>query len=202
MPRDASPTRDALIDAGRSLFARDGVFSVPLSRVVAASGQKNASALHYHFGGREGLLDAIIAVHNQTIEAQRQTMLDGLGAGESASLFDLVSAYVEPQTELLISTTGRQFLTIIGQLQDLFDRWTEPGTPEQAARVLQAISMSLAGDIGPELRHERISRFLGMVAQALGSRARAIERGVESPLSHDAFVANLVSMSTGALTAP
>ncbi len=202
MPRDASPTRDALIDAGRSLFARDGVFSVPLSRVVSASGQKNASALHYHFGGREGLLNAIIAVHNQAIETRREVTLREMESGESASLFDLVGAYVEPQTELLNSATGRQFLIIIGQLQDLFDRWTEAGTPEQAARVLRAISTSLTGDLGPELRHERISRFLGMIAQALGSRARAIERGSESPLSHEAFVDNLVSMSTGALTAP
>ena len=174
MPRDASPTRDALIEAGRTLFARDGVFSVPLSRVVAASAQKNESALHYHFGGREGLLDAIIAVHNLSIETRRQRMLDDLDQLErepgdnTSSLTDLVGAYIEPQADLLATEAGRQFLMIISQLQDLFDRWTESGTPDQAARVLRAISTALADDVDAVLRHERIGQFLGMVALALG----------------------------------
>ena len=60
MPRDASATRDSLVDSGRELFAREGVYSVPLSRVVSHAGQRNESALHYHFGGRQGLLNAII----------------------------------------------------------------------------------------------------------------------------------------------
>jgi hypothetical protein len=113
----------------------------------------------------------------------------------------LVGAYVEPQAELLTTPAGRQFLSIVSQLHDLFDQWTDPGTPEQAARVLRLIEASLAADLRPPLRHERVSRFLGMVAEALGSRARAIERGSDAVLAHDDFVANLVSMSAGALTA-
>ena len=67
MPRDAGPTRDSLIEAGLRLFADRGIHA-PLSAVVVAAGQKNTSALHYHFGGREGLLAAITSVHNARIE--------------------------------------------------------------------------------------------------------------------------------------
>jgi AcrR family transcriptional regulator len=200
MPRDASATRDALVDSGRELFAREGVYSVALSRVVAHAGQKNESALHYHFGGRQGLLNAIIDAHNEAIESRRRLMLDELDACPSApGLDELVNAYVSPQAELLATSPGRRFLGIISQLQDLFDRWNDPEAPAQARRLLGAISASL--ELPAELRHERITRFLGFVALTLGSRARAIERGAEQPLGHDQFVANLRAMSVGALSA-
>jgi AcrR family transcriptional regulator len=68
MPRDASDTRQQLIDAGRRLFARNGVYQTPLKQIVEDAGQKNSSALHYHFGGRGGLLAAIIEGNNSQIE--------------------------------------------------------------------------------------------------------------------------------------
>jgi AcrR family transcriptional regulator len=202
MPRDASATRDSLVDAGRELFAKEGVYSVALSRVVAHAGQKNESALHYHFGGRQGLLDAIIDAHNEPIEDRRRLTLDHLDAEPQPTeitLDDLVRAYVEPQAELLAISGGRRFLSIISQLHDLFDRWNDPGAPAQARRVLESISRSL--ELTTDLRHERITRFLGFVALTLGSRARSIERGLVQPLGHDEFVANLVAMSVGALSA-
>ncbi len=201
MPRDASATRDSLVDSGRELFATEGVYSVALSRVVSHAGQKNESALHYHFGGRQGLLNAIIEAHNEAIESRRRDMLDQLEENSSSpGLDDLVNAYLSPQAELLASSSGRRFLSIVSQLQDLFDLWNDPEAPAQARRVLEAISASLAEDLEPVLRHERITRFLGLVALTLGSRARAIERGAEQPLGHDEFVANLLAMSAGALS--
>jgi AcrR family transcriptional regulator len=200
MPRDASATRDSLVDAGRELFAREGAFSVPLSQVVSHADQRNESALHYHFGGRQGLLNAIIESHNAPIESRRRSVLDALeGESRTPGLDELVVAYVEPQAELLVTTSGRQFLAIVSQLQDLFDRWNDPSTPTEARRVLELISRSL--DLSPELRHERMTRFLGFVALTLGARARSVERGAEQPLDDDTFVANLIAMSVGALSA-
>lgn len=200
MPRDASATRDSLVDAGRELFAREGVFSVPLSQVVTHAGQRNESALHYHFGGRQGLLTAIIESHNAPIELRRRSVLDALeDEPRTPGLDELVVAYVEPQAELLATTPGRQFLAIVSQLQDLFDRWNDPSAPTEARRVLELIAQSL--DLTPELRHERMTRFLGFVALTLGARARSVERGVEQPLDDETFVSNLIAMSVGALSA-
>ena len=41
MPRDAAPTRELLLDAGRRLFAELGPFQAPLKQVVEAAGQRN-----------------------------------------------------------------------------------------------------------------------------------------------------------------
>jgi AcrR family transcriptional regulator len=201
MPRDAAATREQLIAAGRHLFATHGLFATSLRQVVETAGQRNTSALHYHFGGRDGLVAAIIATHNERIEADRAAMLDAVG--DDASLRDLVAAVVLPQSALLDDQAGREFLSIISQLSDLFDRWdeSERATPTQAMRAFRAIERRLPADLEPALRRERISRFLELVSEALGSRARQADSRRPPTLPLDDFVGNLVEMAVGALSA-
>lgn len=201
MPRDAGETRERLIDAGQHLFAADGVFTTPLKRVVDAAGQRNPSALHYHFGGRSGLLFAIIERHNAQIEAERRQMLD---TAVQPSLYDLVRAFVLPQSNLLADEGGREFLSIISQLSDTFDRWDddEKATPPQALRTMRMIDAAMPSGLSPVLRRERITRFLELVTEALGSRARQVASGRSLKIDDDAFIANLIDMAVGALSAP
>lgn len=200
MPRNATDTRQRLIDAGRELFARSGVYTTSSKAVIDAAGQRNTSALQYHFGGREGLLAAIIDVSNAGIEAEREVLLDA--APPPISLAVLVEAVVLPQAHLLHDAEGRQFLSIVSQLSDLFDRWEEPGAaPPQALRAFRAIKAILPGDLDEALRHERVTRFLELVSEALGSRARMLEAGRSPALPHEVWVANLAAMAVGALRA-
>jgi TetR/AcrR family transcriptional regulator, regulator of cefoperazone and chloramphenicol sensitivity len=201
MPRDAGETRERLIDAGQHLFAADGVFTTPLKRVVDAAGQRNPSALHYHFGGRSGLLFAIIERHNAQIEAVRQQMLD---SAVHPSLYDLVRAFVLPQSNLLADEGGREFLSIISQLSDTFDRWDddEKATPPQALRTMRMIDAAMPSGLSPVLRRERITRFLELVTEALGGRARQVASGRSLKIDDTTFTANLIDMAVGALSAP
>lgn len=201
MPRDAASTREQLIEAGRRLFARDGLFTTSLRQVVVAAGQRNSSALHYHFGGRDGLVAAIIEVHNSGIERRRAEMLDALG--DEPSLHELVEAVVLPQAALLDQPDGREFLAIISQLSDLFDRWdeSERATPPQALRAFRAIERALPATLTPGLRRERVTRFLELVSEALGSRARQVDSDRPPALPAEDFVGNLVEMAVGALSA-
>ena len=52
--------------------------------------------------------------------------------------------------------------------------------------------------------HERITTLLGLVTESLARRARLIDGSQLLPpaLTHDDFVANLVDMAVGALSAP
>jgi AcrR family transcriptional regulator len=199
MPRDGAHTRQRLIDVGRALFATKGVFATPLKAIVDGSGQRNASALHYHFGSRQGLLDAIIDATNEGIEVRRLTLLERYG--EKPSLEELVDAWISPQAELLDDAEGRQFLSIISQLNDLFDEWTNETMPPTALRTLSAIGERLVHLADPLVRRERLNRFLELTAEALGSRARLIDRVSRPALSHEAWVTNLAQMCVGALSA-
>ena len=117
------------------------------------------------------------------------------------SLDELVAAVVMPQAALLHDPDGRAFLAIISQLSDLFDRWEDGRTPEQAMRAFLGIKALLPPHLGDDLRHERVTRFLELVAQALGSRARQIDAGLTPIIDHDTWVDNLVTMAVGALSA-
>lgn len=210
MPRDAASTRDALVEAGRRLFAVDGVYSTPLSKIVNAAGQRNTSALHYHFAvdgldARHGLLFAIIDQHNEGIETERRVMLDGVITRRGVvDLRSAVEAYVLPQAARLESADGREFLSIVSQLVDFFDRWDDnrARTPSEAMRAFRLIESALPTALPAALRRERVARFVEMVSESLGARARRLPRTRRSPIDNRAYVDNLIDMAVGALSAP
>jgi len=57
---DAAGTRTALLAAGAALFAESGFDGVPTAAVAARAGV-NKALISYHFGGKRGLYQAILA---------------------------------------------------------------------------------------------------------------------------------------------
>jgi AcrR family transcriptional regulator len=204
MARDATDTRETLLRTAQHMFARDGIYQVPLKRIVESAGQRNASALHYHFGGRDGLLVAIAARHDGAIEVERAGMLAELrAAGKLDDLRSLVEALVIPFAHRLATPDGREYLRIVEQLVGLFDLWDVDvaGGPTGAQQVLSGIQAAI-GDLPQAVRHERVTIVLALVSETLAMRARALDDGPPPALDHDAFVGNLVDMAVGALSAP
>src|SRR3546814_20288324 len=66
--RVSSPLPEALISAAERLFAERGSEAVSLREINTAAGSTNASAIQYHFGGRRGLVKAVLAKHEVDIE--------------------------------------------------------------------------------------------------------------------------------------
>jgi AcrR family transcriptional regulator len=204
MARDATDTRETLLRTAQEMFARDGIYQVPLKRIVETAGQRNASALHYHFGGRGGLLVAITERHDGAIEDERAQFLAGLGRdGKLDDLRSLVEALVIPFAHKLGDRDGREYLRIVEQLVGLFDLWNVdvPGGPTGAQQVLFRIQDQLV-HLPEPLRHERVTILLALVSETLAMRARAIEDGAAPALDHHEFVTNLVDMGVGAVSAP
>ena len=204
MARDATDTRETLLRTAQHMFARDGIYQVPLKRIVESAGQRNASALHYHFGGRDGLLMAITARHDGAIEDERAAMLAELErTGRLGDLRALVEALVVPFAHALVTSEGREYLRIVEQLVGLFDMWDVDlaGGRTGAQQVMLGIQESLAPLPAP-VRHERVTIVLALVSETLAMRARRLDDGPPPVLDHDAFVANLVDMAVGALSAP
>jgi AcrR family transcriptional regulator len=204
MARDATDTRETLLRTAQQMFARDGIHQVPLKRIVETAGQRNASALHYHFGGRDGLLVAITERHDGAIEGERAELLAELArTGKLDDLRALVEALVIPFAHKLSTPDGREYLRIVEQLVGLFDLWDVDvaGGPTGAQQVLLHIQSQLDALPAP-VRHERVTILLALVSETLAMRARALEDGPAPALDHDAFVANLVDMAVGALSAP
>src|SRR5690349_12666771 len=90
-------TKQRLLRAGEQLFARDGIYRARIRDINALAGQRNSSALHYHFGSRDGLANAIMFGHQAEIDAEVERGLDALEAeGEEPSARDVLTAVVPP----------------------------------------------------------------------------------------------------------
>lgn len=85
MPRQVKPdnaarrdTKARLMDAGEQLFSRHGLDAVTVRQVNRTAGQRNTSSLLYHFGSKEGLIEAIFIDRFAGINARRHAMLEAI----------------------------------------------------------------------------------------------------------------------------
>ncbi|MCS5638306.1 MAG: TetR/AcrR family transcriptional regulator [Myxococcota bacterium] len=93
-----------LIIAAIHLFSEHGVNSVSLRMINREAGQKNNSALHYHFGNKLGLIEAMgsfIQDHFNAIRAPRLAALEESVADGSVTLHQLLELVVEPYAEII-----------------------------------------------------------------------------------------------------
>ncbi|WP_297005007.1 TetR/AcrR family transcriptional regulator [uncultured Corynebacterium sp.] len=70
--------REALLDAAEALFALHGIDAVSDRAIAEEAGTANHSAVGYHFGGRDGLLCALLARETEGKAATRAAMVDAL----------------------------------------------------------------------------------------------------------------------------
>jgi AcrR family transcriptional regulator len=109
----STDTRAALIGAAEKLFAARGIEGVSLREINRAADQGNASALHYHFGDRVGLLQAVIDKHRTDTEARRHALLDQYDALGADDLHLLAGALILPLAAKLDDLDGgREYLQI------------------------------------------------------------------------------------------
>ena len=199
MPRDATDTRLRLVEAAEHLFARKGVHQATTREVLASAGQRNASALTYHFGTREHLLWAILERHNDGLEDGRRARLTE--PIDQMPTRDLVSALVVPYAACLDTAAGRDYLRIVAQLTDLFPAWrTGPVTAPVLNGVLEVLERRAGG--APPLQRQRVVGMMMLMTTACAERARAVDEGDRAELAPDQFVSGLVDMIVALLEAP
>ncbi len=105
-------TDQLLLTAAADLVAEHGVDDVTVGEITRAAGQRNGAAVHYHFGGRDGLLDAIVREHHELLDAARAERLRVLDASDDVGIRDYVEVIVEPMVAFLATNRGRAFLRI------------------------------------------------------------------------------------------
>jgi AcrR family transcriptional regulator len=101
-PIPQTDSKLALILAAETVFARDGIDSASLREIAAEAGQRNHHAVQYHFGSREGLVQAVFDYRMEQMEPARSAMLTA--ARENGQLNDtrtIVEAIFLPQLELI-----------------------------------------------------------------------------------------------------
>ncbi|WP_051786002.1 TetR/AcrR family transcriptional regulator [Endozoicomonas numazuensis] len=109
-------TREIILDTAERLMAERGIDSVSLNEIVRESKQKNASALQYHFGNKEGLVQAIYDKHKPGIEQRREELFDQLN--DNPDLSDIIEVLATPMIEEIDNPDGgMNYLLFISRIR-------------------------------------------------------------------------------------
>jgi AcrR family transcriptional regulator len=193
-----SDTRQRLIEAAEALFADKGIDAVSLAEITAAAGLNNSGAVHYHFGGREELLAAVVDQHRHELDRRREALLDQLEDLGEPSVAAVVRVVVEPLLAKLDDARGRAFLSI--QAQRMLRPHPQPGARRPAVlRFLRLFGTPHLARHSADLHSDFMQT---LTFGALAQRARLEAAGAETPLSREEFADHLVAAVVRVLDMP
>jgi AcrR family transcriptional regulator len=191
----------ALILAAERLFAEGGIEGVALRQINQAANQKNISAAHYHFGSRDGLVQAVLAYRLPQLDRRRGALLQRNVEAKDVRFY--LEAFISPLAEELAPREGgNHYLRFIQQYERYrgdyeFVRRISPWGVEIYAG-LERLLYYIPG----EVRRLRIGYLINMIHSVLATAEERLERG---ELSHDdipLIAVNAVDMFAAALSAP
>ena len=92
-------TRKRILKQAERLFAKKGIDAVSIRDITDAAGV-NSAAIHYHFGSKSGLIEALLERWAGELVERRGKLLDRIEAQPKVALRDVVDVLVWPMIEL------------------------------------------------------------------------------------------------------
>jgi AcrR family transcriptional regulator len=187
-------TREALLDAAEASFAAEGIDGVSLAAITRLAGQRNGGAIHYYFGGRDGLLAAILDRHEAVLDEERMDALIELRRSGPASVEALARVVVESLAGRLDSASGRSFLAI--QRDRLVESAGSWESRSATVRLIAAEIEAILGDhrFDEDEQAERFRLVAQLVIHRLADRSREEALGTATP--RELVIETLVSAAT------
>ncbi|MFN4296678.1 MAG: TetR/AcrR family transcriptional regulator [Brevundimonas sp.] len=93
----AGETRDAILDAAEDLFSKHGFYGVTIREVAREAGVDTA-LVHYYFGAKRGLFDAVFIRRAEVWNNERVEAIDRYAAeaGDAMTLEGVLEAFLRP----------------------------------------------------------------------------------------------------------
>lgn len=111
-PVDSPSTEQRLLAAAERLLAERGVEGVSLRAVMTAAGT-NVASVHYYFGSKDALLDAVVRSRLDTVSFGRDALVAALdGATDPRAL---AAAFIQPILDL-VDAGGADWVALVAEL--------------------------------------------------------------------------------------
>jgi AcrR family transcriptional regulator len=200
-----------MVLAAERLFGERGIEAVSLREVGAAAGQRNNSAAQYHFGSRDGLVDAIFERRMSAIDARRREFLAELDAtGRGHDRRALLAAVLRPLAEEVGHADGVSWYARFLQQVAFAPGFNvfageRRGVTESLAVVserLRALLDDLPVELPVDLRGERLQLTFRYFVHSLADHERALEARTVTTAATALLVSDLVDTGDALLTAP
>ena len=191
-------TKERLLDAAERLYARDGIEAASLRGITAAAGA-NLAAVHYHFGSKEALTEAVFSRRIGPINEERLALLDQAERrGGRVPVETILDAFVGPPLRLSHDREYAQFIRLMGRmysepsesLQSLLGRQFGP----LVGRFSVALHQSLP-DLPPADLHWRLHFMVGAMVHVVSDPARmqSLSGGLCDPSDVDGTTRQLIA---------
>ncbi|MFW0796445.1 TetR/AcrR family transcriptional regulator [Gordonia sp. CPCC 205515] len=207
--RRSSTARDDLVRAAERLVAEKGVHGARASEVVKAAGQRNNSAVAYHFGSWENLLVAVWESHIVVINEERTAFLARARDKGVIDLAALVQAYIEPLVADIARHSPSYWARFSEQWMasvpmEFFAIDSEPGgTYPTSGSIL--VLHNLFTEIAESLEHlpvDQRTRRVGLMSRHVIAALAAWERDPAPAQTLESLQDELVNTSVAMLEAP
>src|SRR5664280_629265 len=161
-------TKDKILDAAERLIGEQGYAGTSLRHIIADAGV-NLAAVHYHFGSKEDLLDAVVARKVTPVNDARLAWLDRVEAEAGSGplkVEKVLESFLIPTAEM---TSGNpEFVRLMGRM---FTEGMMPRIRERHFRVTSLRFVTALRRAIPELPEEellwRVHFMVGAMAHTM-----------------------------------
>ncbi|BCN63037.1 TetR family transcriptional regulator [Prescottella equi] len=193
-------SRTAMLVAAERIVAERGMPALTLKDVQLAANQANKSAAKYHFGSRDGLIEALVELRMTPVNARRQELLDEIGRlGGPPTVRQAVEALVRPLAAETLGRPGSRYARFL--VQALFD----PALADMIQKHLRAETYRRVHHMLIDLCPTRgdIAKWRADTVVTLGMTTLAAHEGRDRTQQQTAaIVADLVDTCVAVLEAP
>lgn len=204
-------TREKLLDVAEELFAEKGISGTSL-RVLTTTASTNLAAVHYHFGSKDGLVDAVLERRAEALNSERLADLARIEAtcGEGSPPVEaILRAFITPGTRLLEALEDRRALIVRlrgrveAEAPEVVEALVRKHFGSTCAHFLEALQRALP-DLGKELVAERFRFALATLSLTFSETFDLDTIPGHPPTgSHDALRADrLIDFLAAGLCAP
>ncbi len=177
---DAAATKAALLEAGAALFAESGFDGVPTAAVAARAGV-NKALISYHFGGKRGLYQAILAAGFAEM-AERLKAVEARNEDAREALRELLGAFAAVRER-------RPDFPILF-VREVLSRGIDPGVLPHLAEILgvtrriaeRGMRKGVFRRVDPAAMHLALVGSLVFFLATEKARRRAIDARVLPPM--------------------
>lgn len=207
-----SMTAELILTTAERLYAERGIDAVSMREISREAGQRNPSALQYHFSTKSALISAILTRRMNELDYRRLEFLNELEGREALTdLRSLIAAMFWPMAESLKPTkrpiTENWYIRFVSEVQrhpeyDLIELGKD-GKSIGLNRIYMLIGKQLP-QIPAVILQQRFVMAISNGIHALSEfeRLRLRRRGSRRPFDIERAIENLIDMITGALSAP
>jgi AcrR family transcriptional regulator len=199
-------TKDRILGAAETLFARHGFAGASLRQVTAAA-HVNLAAVNYHFGSKDNLIEEVFRRRLDELNARRIEALASAMASATPLLDDVLGAFIRPALELSLDQSGgHAFMRVLARAYAEHDERLRRFLSDNYGHVLREFALAFGGLL-PHLDKEelywRLDFITGALTHSMADFGPMKRRGQVSEETHrERAAGHLIRFAAAGLLAP